>query len=177
MHSRATDRRSASKCQGKLPDQAVKHRSDGSHPPSRTWAFQPIQKTATIHVSSGFIWGIPDEEARDVARALAKTKAFEQSCRDRKRVEMLFAHLKRILRLGRLRLRGPCGAQDEFTLAAIAQNLWRLAKWVLRPPPLIAVCTAYASRRAMCHIRSGNFVAIGNELEPYRTHWPTHDGR
>src|SRR6059058_2181469 len=63
------------------------------------------------------------EEARDVARALAKTEAFKQSCRDRKRVEMLFAHLKRILRLGRLRLRGPCGAQFEFTLAAIAQNL------------------------------------------------------
>jgi hypothetical protein len=57
------------------------------------------------------------EEARDVARALAKTKAFEQSRRDRKRVEMLFAHLKRILRLGRLRLRGPRGAQFEFTLA------------------------------------------------------------
>ena len=60
------------------------------------------------------------EEARDVARALAKTEAFEQSCRERKRVEMLFAHLKRILRLGRLRLRGPRGAQFEFTLAAIA---------------------------------------------------------
>jgi hypothetical protein len=37
--------------------------------------------------------------------------------------------LKRILRLARLRLRGPCGAQDEFTLAAIAQNLRRLASW------------------------------------------------
>ena len=48
---------------------------------------------------------------------------------------MLFAHLKRILRLGRLRLRGPRGAQDEFTLAAIAQNLRRLAKLVARPPP------------------------------------------
>ena len=76
------------------------------------------------------------EEARDVARALAKTKAFEQSRRDRKRVEMLFAHLKRILRLGRLRLRGPRGAQFEFTLAAIAQNLRRLAKLVARPPPI-----------------------------------------
>ena len=76
------------------------------------------------------------EEARDVARALAKTEAFEQSRRDRKRVEMLFAHLKRILRLGRLRLRGPRGAQFEFTLAAIAQNLRRLAKLVVRPPPL-----------------------------------------
>jgi transposase len=81
------------------------------------------------------------EEARDVARALAKTEAFEQSCRERKRVEMLFAHLKRILKLGRLRLRGPRGAQDEFTLAAIAQNLRRLAKLVVRPPP-IAVCGA-----------------------------------
>jgi transposase len=82
------------------------------------------------------------EEARDVARALAKTEAFEQSRRDRKRIEMLFAHLKRILKLGRLRLRGPRGAQDEFTLAAIAQNLRRLAKLVVRPPPAAAACAA-----------------------------------
>jgi len=82
------------------------------------------------------------EHARDVARALSKTEAFEQSRRDRKRVEMLFAHLKRILKLGRLRLRGPRGAQDEFTLAAIAQNLRRLAKLVIRPPPATA---AFAS--------------------------------
>jgi transposase len=82
------------------------------------------------------------EEARDVARALAKTKAFEQSCRERKRIEMLFAHLKRILRLGRLRLRGPRGAQFEFTLAAIAQNLRRLAKLLARPPPAVAACVA-----------------------------------
>jgi len=45
-----------------------------------------------------------NEDARDVARALAGTQAFEQSRRDRKRVEMLFAHLKRIFRLNRLRL-------------------------------------------------------------------------
>jgi len=82
------------------------------------------------------------EEARDVARALAKTEAFEQSCRDRKRVEMLFAHLKRILRLGRLRLRGPRAAQFEFTLAAIAQNLRRLARLMARPPPAVAACVA-----------------------------------
>src|SRR5262249_16681028 len=82
------------------------------------------------------------EEARDVARALAKTEAFERSRHDRKRVEMLFAHLKRILLLGRLRLRGPRGAQFEFTLATIAQNLRRLAKLVARPPPLAAACVA-----------------------------------
>jgi Transposase DDE domain len=83
-----------------------------------------------------------NEDARDVARALAGTDAFEQSRRDRKRVEMLFAHLKRIFRLSRLRLRGPRGAQNEFTLAAIAQNLRRLAKLVARPPPLAASCVA-----------------------------------
>lgn len=62
-----------------------------------------------------------------------KTKAYEVSCRKRKKVEMLFAHLKRILKLGRLRLRGPNGAKDEFLLAAAAQNLRKPAK--LRPVP------------------------------------------
>jgi Transposase DDE domain len=47
-----------------------------------------------------------------------------------KRIEMLFAHLKRILRLGRLRLRGPSGARDEFLLAATVQNLRKLAKLI-----------------------------------------------
>jgi len=41
---------------------------------------------------------------------------------------MLFAHLKRILKLDRLRLGGPNGAKDEFLLAATAQNLRKLAK-------------------------------------------------
>jgi transposase len=82
------------------------------------------------------------EDARDAARALAKTEEFEQSRHQRKRVEMLFAHLKRILRLSRLRLRGPRGAQFEFTLAATAQNLRRLAKLVVRPPPAAEACFA-----------------------------------
>jgi transposase len=83
------------------------------------------------------------EEARDVARACAKTEAYVQSRRDRKKIEMLFAHLKRILRLDRLRLRGPSGAAFEFTLAAIAQNLRRLAKLVARPPPVTSIaCVA-----------------------------------
>ncbi|TIY09188.1 MAG: transposase [Mesorhizobium sp.] len=79
-----------------------------------------------------------NEDARDVARAIAETPEYERSRHRRKKVEMLFAHLKRILRLGRLRLRGPSGARDEFLLAATAQNLRRLAK--LRPPagPMIA---------------------------------------
>jgi hypothetical protein len=63
-------------------------------------------------------------------RSLAGTEAFECSRHDRKRVEMLFAHLKRILKLGRLRLRGPHGTQYEFTLGPLLRifggspNLW-----------------------------------------------------
>jgi transposase len=68
------------------------------------------------------------EDARQIARDIAKTKQYVVSMRLRKKVEMLFAHLKRILGLGRLRLRGPCGANDEFLLAATAQNLRKLAK-------------------------------------------------
>src|SRR5664279_2321508 len=75
------------------------------------------------------------ESARDVARDIAKTDAYKQSRKDRKKVEMLFAHLKRILRLDRLRLRGPNGAHDEFLLAAIAQNLRRMAKRLLPVEP------------------------------------------
>jgi len=84
------------------------------------------------------------ERARDVARSLAGTADFEQSRRERKRIEMRFAHLKRILRLGRLRLRGPRGAQDEFTLAAIAQNLRRMAKLITYSPPIAPCHTAIA---------------------------------
>jgi transposase len=68
------------------------------------------------------------EGARDMARDIAKTDAYQTSRYQRKKVEMLFAHLKRILKLDRLRLRGPCGARDEFHLAAIAQNLRKMAK-------------------------------------------------
>ncbi len=70
------------------------------------------------------------EGARQMARDIAETEEYEVSRKLRKKVEMLFAHLKRILGLGRLRLRGPCGAADEFHLAATAQNLRKLAKLI-----------------------------------------------
>ena len=76
--------------------------------------------------------------ARDKARALAQTEAYLVSRRERKKVEMLFAHLKRILGLDRLRLRGPCGARDEFLLAATAQNLRKLAKLIPAGAPINA---------------------------------------
>jgi transposase len=78
------------------------------------------------------------EGARDLARDLSLTDAYLTSRRERKKVEMLFAHLKRILKLDRLRLRGPNGAKDEFLLAATAQNLRKLAKLIPMPQPALA---------------------------------------
>ncbi len=80
------------------------------------------------------------ERSRDVARSLVGTELYERSRRERKKIEMLFAHLKRIIGLRRLRLRGPAGAKDEFLLAATAQNLRKLAKLIVptRPQRLAA---------------------------------------
>jgi hypothetical protein len=84
-----------------------------------------------------------DEDVRDHVRALANTNAFEQSRRERKKVEMRFAHMKRIFKLDRLRLRGLSGARDEVLLTAIAQNLRRLVRFLCRaPPPVAATCLA-----------------------------------
>jgi len=80
-----------------------------------------------------------DEDVRDHVRALAGTEAFERSRRERKKVEMSFAHLKRILKLDRLRLRGLAGARDEILLAATAQNLRKLVKYAGPAPPNVAL--------------------------------------
>lgn len=76
------------------------------------------------------------ETSRDVARRIALTPEYIVSRRLRKKVEVLFAHMKRILKVDRLRLRGMSGATDEFTLTAIAQNLRRMAKLLPQGPPL-----------------------------------------
>jgi transposase len=78
------------------------------------------------------------EGARDMARDIAATDPYVTSRRERKKVEMLFAHLKRILKLDRLRLRGPNGARDEFHLAATTQNLRKLAMLIPVPAPIAA---------------------------------------
>ena len=75
------------------------------------------------------------EGARDMARAIMGSEEGRASKRQKKKEEMLFAHLKRILKLDRLRLRGPCGARDEFHLAATAQNLRKMAKLIPMPEP------------------------------------------
>jgi hypothetical protein len=79
-----------------------------------------------------------DEDVRDQVRALVNTEAFQISRRERKKVEVRFAHMKGIHKLDRLRLRGLSGAKDEVLLTATAQNLRRLAKLIWRPPQPIA---------------------------------------
>jgi IS5 family transposase len=79
-----------------------------------------------------------NEEARDYARSLTGTPEFERSSNERKKVEMRFAHLKVQHRFERMRLRGLCGARDEFHLAAIVQNLKTLANRLSQPPPNLA---------------------------------------
>jgi hypothetical protein len=76
-----------------------------------------------------------DEPIREYVRALAKTPAFERSRDERKKVEMAFAHMKRVFKLDRFRLPGLNGARDEILLTATAQNLRKLARYVSRPPP------------------------------------------
>lgn len=76
------------------------------------------------------------EGARDTAGDIANTDAYLVSRRQQKTVAMFFAHLKRIVKLDRLRLHGPSGAKNEFHFASAAQNLRKLAK--ITPIPGIA---------------------------------------
>lgn len=75
------------------------------------------------------------EAARDVARDIRKTDAYMTSFIQRRKVEMLFAHLKRYIGVRMMRLRGPKGATEQFQLAATAQNLRKLAKLVPATAP------------------------------------------
>ncbi len=93
----------------------------------------PLEQRCTPREPPWKIMRSIHEGARDLARDISKTDAFVTSLRQRKKVEMLFAHLKRILKLDRLRLREPNGAKDEFHLAATAQNLRKLAKLIPAP--------------------------------------------
>jgi transposase len=89
-----------------------------------------------------------DEAARQEAMALRNTEDFKNSRRLRRKVEMLFAHMKRNFRFTRLKLRGLAGAAEEFLLLATIQNLRRLVR--LRPPELFKMlCRSADSEETM----------------------------
>lgn len=94
-----------------------------------TYSACPIRKACTDEPSRTVTRHM-DGEARQTVRELRRTSEYDESRRRRKKVEMLFAHLKRHLGLRRLRLRGLKGSNEEFLLAATAQNLKRLARMV-----------------------------------------------
>jgi transposase len=115
--------RSGVDAEGLMRYRASKKDCDACQLKSRCCPKEPARKVLrSIH-----------EHARDRARDITKTDAYVAASYARKKVEMLFAHLKRILKLDRLRLRGPNGAKDEFLMAATAQNLRKLAKLVPNP--------------------------------------------
>jgi hypothetical protein len=102
--------------------------------PANTTARDALSSSGAVRIlQRGKVPRSIHEGARDMARQIAKSDEGRMSRRLRKKVEMLFAHLKRILKLDRLRLRGPNGARDEFLLAATAQNLRKLAKLIPMP--------------------------------------------
>ncbi len=74
-----------------------------------------------------------DELARQRARELANTPEFAYAQRQRKKVEALFAELKNQIGLRRVRLRRLKFVQEQFFLAAAAQNIKRLVRF-LSPP-------------------------------------------
>lgn len=78
------------------------------------------------------------ERARQIARALAATPAFAMAQRQRKKVEALFAELKNQIGLRRLRLRRLKFVREQFFLAATAQNIKRLVRFLSKPAPRIA---------------------------------------
>ena len=77
------------------------------------------------------------EPARQAVRALAGTPAYDRSQRARYKIEALFAELKQQIRLRRVRLRRLWNVAEQFFLAATAQNLKRLVRFLtqrqLRP--------------------------------------------
>jgi len=73
------------------------------------------------------------EPARQRIRELVNTPEFARAQRQRKKVEALFAELKNQIGLRRLRLRRLKFVREQFFLAAAAQNLKRLARFLSQP--------------------------------------------
>src|SRR5260370_30164393 len=83
-----------------------------------------------------------DEPARQHARELANTPEFAKAQRERKKVEALFAELKHQIGLRRLRLPRLKFVREQFFLAAAAQNIKRLVRFLSQPTTAVVPATA-----------------------------------
>src|SRR3981081_4393989 len=80
-----------------------------------------------------------NEPARQRAREVVNTPEFAHAQRQRKKVEALFAELKNQIGLRRLRLRRLRFVREQFFLAAAAQNIKRLVRFLSqRQKPTLA---------------------------------------
>jgi hypothetical protein len=77
-----------------------------------------------------------------VVRTLAGTPAYERSRRARYKIEALFAELKQRIGLRQVRLRRRWNVAEQFLLAATAQNLKRLVKFLTQWQGVPALSTA-----------------------------------
>ena len=75
------------------------------------------------------------EKAREVVRGLAGTPAYVRSQRARGKIEAMFSELKNRIGLRRVRLRRLWNVSEQFLLAATAQNLKRLVRYLTQRPP------------------------------------------
>jgi len=82
------------------------------------------------------------EPARQRARDLADTPAFASAQRERKKVEAMFAELKNVIGLRRVRLRRLKFVREQFFLAAVAQNIKRLVRFLGQPTTPMGKATA-----------------------------------
>lgn len=82
------------------------------------------------------------EPARERARALVNSPAFVHSLRARSKVEALFSELKQRIRLSKLKLRRKRLVAEQFLLAATAQNLKRMVRFLKTLPPIPVAVTA-----------------------------------
>jgi hypothetical protein len=81
------------------------------------------------------------EPARQAVRELGKTPPYQQSRRERNKVEALFSELKQRVGLRQVRLRRLWNVAEQFYLAATAQNLKRLVRWLAQREPTATLCT------------------------------------
>ena len=80
------------------------------------------------------------DAARKKAYAIANTAEFAVALRQRRKVEALFSELKNLIGLRRLRLRRLKFVREQFYLAAVAQNLKRLVRFLnIKPQPKMAI--------------------------------------
>src|ERR1700720_3364625 len=89
-----------------------------------------------------------NEPARQRARELVNTHEFAKAQRQRKKVEALFAELKNQIGLRRLRLRRLKFVREQFLLAAAAQNIKRLVRFLSPPTTPVLAATRCLGQRS-----------------------------